>query len=242
MAGDGRDMFDSTEGVTSLAELAGGVAHDLNNMLGPVLVYPDLLARHFEKDSDAYRDLMEIKQSAARAVEIVTDLQALARRGGGAAETVTVSEVVAEALAEPLVLELVARRADVRVEVKAGADTVTARVSRKPLRKALRNLIINAIEAIPGAGEVTICIRNGCAAQADACVGIGVHDTGPTFKPDDVPHVFDPFYVKKQTARYGTGLALAAVRAVALDLGGRVAVVSEPGAGTEFILCLPCAS
>jgi signal transduction histidine kinase len=230
--------------VESLRHWGGGVAHELNNVLGPLLAYPDLLAGHFKPGEAAYQDLMEIKRSAARAIDIVGDLQAISRMGETGSAAVPVSEVIDGVVREAAFRDLAEQQPDVSVAAKSAPDAGRVRVSMNRVGRALKTLLVNSLGSMPRGGDLTVSAENrtvsdGGVVAPGEYVLIRVHDTGVTLEPDHLPHVFEPYYVRKQTPRQSTGLGLLVVRVVLEDHGGAADVVSEEGYGTEFVLYLP---
>jgi PAS domain S-box-containing protein len=242
------DRLVRAQRMESLGVLAGGVAHDLNNLLGPLVGYPDLLLTDLPADSPSRRDVLIIKESAERAAAVVQDLLTLARRGAYRMTPLSLNQVVQEYLRSPALRELKARYPHVLVDVELDPELPNVQGSVSHLTKVLMNLVTNAFEAMPYGGKLTI--RTLCKSLDRPIVGyehieardyilLHVCDTGVGIETVDLGRVFEPFYTKKQLGRSGSGLGLAVVYGVVHDHGGRIDVHTEIGQGTEFALYFP---
>lgn len=238
------------ERMESLGLLAGGVAHDLNNILGPIVGYPDLILAKLPLDSPVRKDLTQIRESAQRAAAVIQDLLALARRGQYRMEPLDVKAVIESFLASPNVRELQARHPGVTVEVHADPGPCTIVGSAPHLTRVIMNLMANAFEAMPQGGTLvltTACERSRDEREGEPSGGvceavvIEVKDTGTGIPPEDVGRIFDPFFTTKKLGRSGTGLGLAIVHGVVKDLGGDVGLDSKVGEGTTFRVRFPYA-
>jgi two-component system, cell cycle sensor histidine kinase and response regulator CckA len=243
-----KERLQQAERMEALGKLAGGVAHDLNNILSGLVGYPDWLLMELPPDSPLRQPLLTIKDSGERAAAVVQDLLTLARRGVRTDAVVSVNEVVTAHLKSPEFSKLAEAHPQVTVETRLEADGVRVRGSAMQLRKSLMNLVTNAFEAVTGAGRILIetdRVYVDTPVQAYETippghyVSLGVSDTGEGIAPVDLPRVFEPFYTKKAMGRSGTGLGLAVVWGHVKDHGGYVDVRTTPGKGTAFRLFLP---
>ena len=212
----------------SLGRLAGGVAHDFNNLLTGITGYSSLLLERTQEDPDVHRDLTEIKRAADRAAELTRQLLAFGRRQLLSPQPVDLNAVVAEvtAMLRRLLgesIELVLRTAD---------DLGTVRADPGQLEQVIVNLAVNARDAMPAGGTLTLETRN-----AGDCVELVVGDDGVGMDEDTRARIFDPFFTTRDE---GVGLGLASVYGIVHQSGGSVAVESEPGAGSTFTVSLPC--
>jgi two-component system, cell cycle sensor histidine kinase and response regulator CckA len=243
-----KERLQQAERMEALGKLAGGVAHDLNNILSGLVGYPDWLLMELPPDSPLRPPLLTIRDSGERAAAVVQDLLTLARRGVRTDSVVSVNEVVTAYLTSPEFSRLVEAYPQVTVETRLEAVGVGVRGSAVQLRKSLMNLVTNAFEAVTGAGRILVetdRVYVDTPVQAFETippghyVSVGVSDTGEGIAPLDLPRVFEPFYTKKAMGRSGTGLGLAVVWGHVKDHSGYVDVRTTPGEGTTFRLFLP---
>ncbi|NIA16682.1 MAG: PAS domain S-box protein, partial [Nitrospiraceae bacterium] len=236
------------EKMESLGRLAGGVAHDLNNILSGIVSYPDLLLLDVDEDSRMYRPLRAIKESGLRAAGIVEDLLTLTRRAIELDEIVNLNGLVESYLGSVEFARLQAHHKLVTVVRDMEPDLLNVRGSSLHLSKVLMNLLSNAMEAIPEEGRVTVSTRNEYVEEAiegydtvneGEYVVLRVTDTGTGMSIEDRKHIFEPFYTKKVMGRSGTGLGLTVVWGTLNDHRGYVDVQSEEGKGTLFALYIP---
>ena len=232
----------------ALGNLAGGVAHDLNNILSGIVGYPQLLLMDLPEDSPLRDPLQIIKSSGERAAETVQDLLALARRGVSVSEVVNLNDIISELLKSPEYDQLKLLHPGMEVETDLNADLSNISGSPLHLSKALMNLVSNGAEAMPAGGRLTLSTENcyldrpikgyGEVEEGDY-VAIGVADTGTGIAPEDIGRVFEPFYTKKQMGRSGTGLGMTVVWGTVQDHNGYIEVQSREGEGTIFTLFFP---
>jgi signal transduction histidine kinase/ActR/RegA family two-component response regulator len=233
----------------SLGILAGGVAHDLNNILGPIVAYPDLILKELPHDCTARDDVIAVRDSAIKAAAVIQDLLTLARRGSYQMQTVSINDVVTSYLNSPAFKEKLSLHSGVRVDTRLDEDRLPITGSAPHLSQVLMNLVINAMEATPGCGSITVETArqnlNYPRRAYDREITPGVYavlrvaDTGKGIDADDVEHIFEPFYTKKQMGRSGTGLGLAVVYGVVSDLDGFIDLQTTPGKGSTFSLYFP---
>jgi two-component system cell cycle sensor histidine kinase/response regulator CckA len=231
----------------SLGLLAGGVAHDLNNILSGIVSYPELLLLDLPANSPLKKPIQTIQESGQRASAIVQDLLTIARGVAIAKEPLDLNLVVKEYLISPEFISLQRVHAAATVESDLDRDLLNIGGSRIHLKKVLMNLVSNAVEAIEGQGTVRVSTRNCYVDQPlqgydDIKTGeyavLSVSDNGSGITPDDLAHIFEPFYTKKAMGRSGTGLGLAVVWNVVQDHEGYINVVSDAHR-TEFDLYFP---
>jgi PAS domain S-box-containing protein len=239
-----------SERMEALGVLAGGVAHDLNNILGPMVAYPDLLMTECEPGGRTHRILEQIKNSSMRAASVVKDLLTMARRGRQPTEVVALSAVLDAYFGSTDFKDLVDTRPNVVTEVKVARSLPPVLAAEASLLKAVMNLVMNAFEAMPHGGVLTLAARAERLATsklgfenipAGDYVVIEVADTGAGIREEDRDRIFEPFFTKKRLGRCGSGLGLSVVYGVLKDHGGHVDLWSQVGVGTRFSLYLPCA-
>ena len=236
------------EKMEALGTLAGGVAHDLNNVLGVLVGYAELLQEQIPEGSPLRRYATHILQSGLKGAAIIQDLLTLARRGVAIKEVVQINGVIRDYLKSPEFENLKSFHPGVKFRTKLGADLLPIKGSAVHLEKTVMNLISNAAEAITGPGEVTIRTENRYLDQpiggyddmreGDYAI-LTVADTGQGIPPQDLGKIFEPFYTKKVMGRSGTGLGLAVVWGTVKDHGGYIDVSSREGEESVFSLYFP---
>ncbi|MDY6878851.1 MAG: PAS domain S-box protein [Thermodesulfobacteriota bacterium] len=232
----------------ALGTLAGGVAHDLNNILSGLVTYPELLLMNLEKDDPLEKPLQTIKSSGEKAASIVQDLLALARRGVPIKEVVDLNRVVSDYLKSPEHQKLVFYHPGVDVETDLSTDLLRVLGSSVHLSKVFMNLVSNAAEAMPKGGKTFISTTNlyiereKKGFETIPCgeyVALSVSDTGIGISKEDMERVFEPFYTKKVMGRSGTGLGMAVVWGAVKDNSGYIDIQSAEDKGTTFTLYFP---
>jgi len=232
----------------SLGTLAGGVAHDLNNVLSGIVSYPDLLLLELAQDSPLRKPVITMRESGKRAAAIVQDLLTLARRAVVTMETVSLNRIIDNYLQSPEHAMLLEFHPRVRVQTRLAADLLSVRGSPLHLQKTVMNLVSNATEAMGEGGVVTLATENrhiGAAAgdedplRPGDYVVLSVADTGIGISPEEKERIFEPFYTKKVMGRSGTGLGMSVVWGTVQDHRGHIDVHSLRGKGTTFVLYLP---
>ncbi|MCW3797918.1 response regulator [Sphingomonas sp. BN140010] len=228
----------------TIGQLTGGVAHDFNNLLTPIVGNLDLLRRRHEGDDRSQRLLSSALQAADRAKTLVQRLLAFARR------QVLEPRAVDTAMLVEGMSDLIRRSIGPRVaiECRAEPDIVAARVDPGQLELALLNLAVNARDAMPGGGTLTIAISeqhvgpgHPAALRHGSYVKLEVSDTGTGMDAATLARAIEPFYSTKGIGK-GTGLGLSMVHGLAAQSGGALLLHSEPGQGTRAEIWLPAAS
>jgi PAS domain S-box-containing protein len=232
----------------ALGTLAGGVAHDLNNILPSLISYPELILMDLPQDSPLRKPILSIKQSGEKAAALTQDLLTLARRGVTDRVPVDVNRVIEEYLGSPEFEKVMADQP--HVEVKTRLDASLRNVLGAPIQiyKVIMNLVLNAAEAMPVGGQIMIATENRRLCEdlnAFEQVGAGdyavitVADTGVGIASEDLEKIFEPFFTKKKLGRSGSGLGMAVVWGTVKDHQGFVDVQSSVGKGTTFTIFLP---
>ncbi|MCA9733465.1 response regulator [candidate division KSB1 bacterium] len=241
--------LERSQRMESLGILAGGVAHDLNNILGPIVGYTDLMLSQSLDDSPLKGDIEAIHNAALRAAAVIQDLLTLARRGNYKLSTISVKDLINSYLHSPEFIEKQFKHENVTLQTDIAANTPGVKASDIHLRQVLMNLTINAMEAMPAGGSLIIRTKS-CQVRDAKPVYTGtlprgryaqveIVDTGEGIKSADAEHIFEPFYTKKQMGKSGTGLGLAIVYGIVSDLNGFIDLRSKPGEGTTFTLYFP---
>jgi two-component system cell cycle sensor histidine kinase/response regulator CckA len=231
-----------------LGTMAGGVAHDLNNILSGIVGYPDLLVMQLAPDSPLRKPIHVMQDSGKKAAAIVQDLLTLTRRGVLVEEVLNLNEIISEYLESPEHAKLLSYHDAVRVAPTLHQDLLAMVGSRVHLFKTLMNLVANAAEAMPRGGVVEIAttnryldkpVRGYDTLEEGDYVVMTVADTGMGIAPADIDRIFEPFFTKKTMGRSGTGLGMAVVWGTVKDHHGYIDVESRVGEGARFSLYFP---
>jgi PAS domain S-box-containing protein len=232
----------------AIGTMAGGVAHDLNNILSGLVGYPELLLMDLPEDSRLRKPILTIQKSGEKAAAIVQDMLTLARRGVAVTEVVNLNSIVREYLKSLEHRKIMAYNLSVTLKTDLEPDLQNIIGSNVHLSKTLMNLISNSVEAMPSGGEIVISTRNeyvdmpikgyDTVNEGDYVV-LTVSDNGIGISPEDQERIFEPFYTKKKMGRSGTGLGMAVVWGTVKDHDGYIDLKSDTGHGTIFKLYFP---
>lgn len=220
----------------ALGRLAGGVAHDFNNLMTAVIGYAGIVAQTMPPHDPRLADLAEIEKAAARAGALTQQLLAFARRRVIEPKLVDVTSLVQGFMR--LIAPLLGSQ--VRLSVRAASDLPQVRLDPLQFEQVLMNLAVNARDAMPNGGELTIEVAPTRYRDGDG-VRLSVRDTGVGISADVLAHIWEPFFTTKEFGR-GTGLGLATVHGLVHQAGGEVTVESTEGVGTVFHVLLPNAA
>jgi len=238
------------ETMEALGTLAGGVAHDLNNVLAVLVGHAELLLAKLPEGSSLTKNAQHILQSSEKGSAIIQDLLILARRGVSVSEAVDLNKLISDYLASLEYEKLRSLHTEVLVMKDLAEDLYSIRGSSIHLGRTVMNLVSNAMEAIAGPGTVTVRTENRYVdyaisgyddVQEGNYVILSISDTGSGIPAKDVGKIFEPFYTKKIMGRSGTGLGLAIVWGTVKDHHGYVEVKSDEGMGSTFTLYFPVA-
>jgi PAS domain S-box-containing protein len=247
---DLREKLNNAQRMEAIGVLAGGVAHDLNNILGPLVAYPQMVRMSLEPDNPINGTLAKIEDSAQRAAGIVQDLLSLARRGRYELVPMDLNELINSIVNSKEYSQYMTDYPGVRLQLRLDDSIPKSYGSSTHLVKAIMNLIVNALDAMPDGGELRIeteCKHVDRLAGGFANIESGkyniitVGDTGVGINEKDILRIFEPFYTRKKLGREGSGLGLAIVYGVVKDHNGYVDVSSKPRQGTAFHIYLPVA-
>jgi len=236
------------EKMEALGTLAGGVAHDLNNVLGVVVGYSELLlSAASELTQEKKKHLSNIVNGAQRAGDIVQDMLTMARRGVNNHRTLNLNQIILDC-ERSYFAKLYSEHPAVRIKTELDAKLLNISGSAVHLGKVLFNLVANACEAMKSGGLLTIKTANQYLdrpfsgydkIEEGDYVVLSVSDTGEGISEKDLKHIFEPFYTKKVMGRSGTGLGLAVVWGTVKDHRGYINVQSQEGQGSSFNLYFP---
>jgi len=236
------------ERMQSLGLLAGGVAHDLNNILGPLVGFPDLILADLPDDHPVAPDIIMMRDSALRASGVIQDLLTLARRGHVQLAPLRINEVIHNYLQSAEFQSVKRAHPEISIHPRLTPEDPVVSGAASPLNQTIMNLVVNAMESIQGPGTVTVSTTlehvHAPTGRFDTIepgryVVMRVADTGCGISGEDLNHIFEPFYTSKKMGRSGTGLGLAIVYGVVRDMRGAIDVRSQKNKGTEFMLYFP---
>ncbi len=227
------DRLRQAEKLETVGQFAGGIAHDFNNMLTAIIGYAELIAQQIGPDKPIGRDLQEIVGAAQRAAALTRRLLAFSRKQPRALAAVSLNTVVNQL--EPMLRQLMPANIEIRTSLDASVAPIWADVTQ--LEQIILNLVVNARDAMPDGGVVTITTGAARPGAAEGAV-LAVTDTGSGMTPDVKARIFEPFFTTKPAGR-GTGLGLSTVRHIIEQLKGAVTVTSEVGRGSAFEITLP---
>lgn len=237
-----------SEKMELVGTLAGGVAHDLNNILGAIVGYPDLLLEKLSRSDPMRSHLVAIRESGERAALIVQDLLTLARRGVATREPENLNRIIGRYLKSREFAKLKELHPNVEVEAELADNLPNILGSEVHLAKTIMNLCDNAAEAMPKGGKLKIFTANEYLdgpikgydhIEEGNYVALTVTDEGVGISKDDLKRIFEPFYSKKVMGRSGTGLGMAVVWGTVKDHKGYIDVESKEGVGATFKLYFP---
>ena len=243
-----QERLQRSEKMESLGTLAGGVAHDLNNVLGVVVGYAELLLMDADESSPTKPSLVKIMKGGEKAAAIVQDLLTMARRGVSGRQVLNLNRIIADSQQSPEFKNLSSYHPTIKIKTNLEPDLLNISGSSVHLDKTLFNLLSNASEAMPKGGIVTIKTANQYLdrpihgydeVREGEYVVLSVSDTGEGIHDADLKRIFEPFYTKKVMGRSGTGLGLAVVWGTIKDHNGYINVESEEGKGSTFTLYFP---
>jgi PAS domain S-box-containing protein len=224
-----------------LGRLAGGISHDFNNLLAVILSQCELTMATGTLDAETRESLADIQSAAHAAADLTRQLLTFARRNPVEPSDVDVNRVIADR--ERLYSKLVGDGVELRLDL--GHDAGTTRADRSQLEQVFANLLVNARDAMPGGGRVTLTTRRHReprgghpALEGREWLRVTVSDTGVGMSADVRERIFDPFFTTKERGK-GTGLGLSTVYGIVQGAGGLIQVHSEPGHGTTFTIYLP---
>lgn len=226
-------QMQQSEKLAAVGQLAAGLAHEINNPLGVISCYAQLLQKS-QKDAQAQEDLEVIVRHTRKAQKVLQDLLGLARANKPATGPCDLNAVV-EDLAQIFRVQVDKTGVALTLDLAEGLPRVQADCTA--LEQILTNLLVNACDAVPPeSGAITIRTEDAPDAPGGRSVRLIVADNGPGIHPEHLGQIFDPFFTTKEIGK-GTGLGLTVVHELMRDLGGRVEVSGRPGA--TFLLTFP---
>jgi PAS domain S-box-containing protein len=238
------------EQMKAVGVVAGGVAHDLNNVLSGVVSYPDLVLMQIPEESPLREPILTMQNSGQKAARIVQDLLTMARRGVKVLEVTNLNDIIRDYFQSLEFKKLKQYHLNVTIASQLEADLLNLMGSPLHLSKVIMNLVSNAAEAMPDGGKVNILTKNRTIATDSAWaretglaageyVELMVVDTGVGISKTDIEHIFEPFYTKKKMGRSGTGLGMTVVWGTVQDHKGHIGIESTQGRGTTLRIHFP---
>jgi PAS domain S-box-containing protein len=222
-------QFRQSQKMEAIGKLAGGIAHDFNNLMTAVIGYSDLLLRQLGGEENATEKVVAIRESAVRATDLTRQLLAFGRRQTLQTTDVDLRDVVTRM--DSLLRRLIGE--DIKLETIFGAEEVVVRADRTQLEQVVVNLVVNARDAMPDGGTLTLAVvSNGETAN------LSVIDGGTGMSEETQERIFEPFFTTKELGE-GSGLGLSTVHGIVGQSGGSVHVHSELGVGTAFTVRFP---
>lgn len=228
----------------AVGRLAGGVAHDFNNILVVIKLSTDMMLNQITPDSPLSKPLLQVSKAADRATALTTQMLAFSRRQMMQVRVVNVNSIVSDI--SHLLRRIIGE--DVRLVTTLASGLANTKLDPDQLGQVVLNLAVNARDAMPGGGTLQLETSNVELDEAYAVlhppvqpgsyVLLAVSDTGTGIAKSDLPHIFDPFFTTKEMGK-GTGLGLSIVYGIVKQSGGYIWVYSEPGQGTTFKLYFP---
>lgn len=245
------DQLQRAQKMEAIGMLAGGVAHDLNNVLSGLVSYPELILMELPQQSPLRKPILTMQKSGERAANIVQDLLTLARRGVSVRENVNLNNVIRDYLNSPEYQKLRFHHPGFYLDLDLADDLLDISGSCIHLTKTVMNLVGNAAEAITRQGTIRIQTRNRYVdsplkgyddIEEGDYVVLKVSDDGIGISEQDIERIFEPFYTKKTMGRSGTGLGMAVVWGTVKDHKGYIDVQSSKARGTTVTVHLPSAT
>ena len=230
--------------VEALGQLAGGIAHDFNNLLTAILGFTELLREQIGPEGAGAADVREIQAAAERAAALTRQLLAFSRKQPITVKPLDLNDVISNL--QPMLRRLLGERVKIDIRLERQLDAVMADATQ--MEQVIVNLAVNARDAMPAGGTLTIETRNAVRETEFRMMDLGnnasaysllrVTDTGTGMSSRIMARVFEPFFTTKERGK-GTGLGLSAVYGIVKQLGGAIYIDSEPGRGTTFTIYLP---
>lgn len=232
----------------AIGTLAGGVAHDLNNVLSAQVGYPDLLLMDIPEGSPLIEPILSIKESGQKAAAIVQDLLNMARRGVIVNDIININKIIKDYIKSPECEKIKSFYPDISISINLDSDVSNIIGSSVHIFNIIMNLINNACEAMSDGGEIKISTQRSHIEspikgyeyfKKGEYAILSVTDTGTGIAQKDIEKIFEPFYTKKKMGRSGTGLGMAVVWGTIKDHNGHIDVQSVENVGTTFTIYFP---
>jgi two-component system, cell cycle sensor histidine kinase and response regulator CckA len=228
----------------AVGRLSGGIAHDFNNLLGVIIGYSEALQQKIAPQDPLWEAVDEIQKAGHRAAALTQQLLAFSRKQVLAPKILDLNSIVNDT--DKMLRRLIGE--DIKLNTVMAPELGRVKADRGQIEQVILNLAVNARDAMPRGGELTIETSNAVLSEMDAirhryvtpgpCVMLQVSDTGIGMDAEVQSHIFEPFFTTKPKGQ-GTGLGLATVYGIVKQSGGYIWLESEPGKGSKFKICLP---
>ncbi len=238
------NQINQSQKMDMVGQLAGGIAHDFNNVLSAIMMANDFLLNAHKPTDPSFQDIMQIKQNATRAATLVRQLLAFSRRQTLRPQVLDLGDALSDLTM--LLRRLIGEK--VKLDLVHGRDLWPVKVDVSQFEQVIVNLAVNARDAMPDGGKLTVRTGNVTSEEAGQLahkgmpaadyVRIDISDTGTGIPAEIVDKIFEPFFSTKEVGK-GTGLGLSTVYGIVKQTGGFIYVDSEPGKGTSFHIFLP---
>jgi two-component system cell cycle sensor histidine kinase/response regulator CckA len=238
------NQINQSQKMDMVGQLAGGIAHDFNNVLSAIMMANDFLLNAHKPTDPSFQDIMQIKQNATRAATLVRQLLAFSRRQTLRPQVLDLGDALSDLTM--LLRRLIGEK--VKLDLIHGRDLWPVKVDVSQFEQVIVNLAVNARDAMPDGGKLSVRTANVTAEEATQLaykgmpaaeyVRIDIIDTGTGIPSEIIDKIFEPFFSTKEVGK-GTGLGLSTVYGIVKQTGGFVYVDSEPGRGTSFRIFLP---
>ncbi|MGC2182339.1 MAG: ATP-binding protein [Terriglobales bacterium] len=231
------------QGMEAVGRLLGGVAHDFNNLVTGFMLYCDLLLGELEEGSRSRRHVQEMRMAGEHGAALVQQLLAVARPSAEESRAFVLNDAIRGI--EDLLVRLIGE--NIVLSTALAADLGQVKMDPAQVQQILLNLVLNARDAMPNGGRITVITRNACdsvclsgesKSQVGQWVELTVADSGDGMDAETLDRAFEPFFTTKNPGR-GNGLGLATARRLVRQQGGTIMAESEPGKGTRVFLRLP---
>jgi two-component system, cell cycle sensor histidine kinase and response regulator CckA len=237
-------QFAQSQKMQAVGQLAGGIAHDFNNLLTAMIGFCDLLLLRHQPGDPSFADIMQVKQNANRAANLVRQLLAFSRQQTLQPKVLDVTDALTEI--SHLLRRLIGE--NIELQIRHGRDLHLVRVDQGQLEQVIINLAVNARDAMPNGGKLLVNTRNATLTEAEQrgvelmpageYIVVEVTDTGIGIPRENLSRIFEPFFSTKEVGS-GTGLGLSTVYGIVKQTGGFVFVESVVNKGTSFTIYLP---
>ena len=238
-----QEQLAQAQKMESVGRLAGGVAHDFNNMLGVIIGHAELAMEQLDQASPAYEDMMAVRKAAQRSADLTRQLLAFARQQTSAPMVLDLNKTVDKM--QHMIHRMIGE--DIEFKFVPAENLYPVKIDPSQIDQIVTNLCVNSRDAIKGTGKIVIETQNtvlddDCAQRTGCTPGgyvmLAVTDTGSGIAKKDIKNLFEPFFTTKKIGE-GTGLGLSTVYGIVKQNNGYIEVDSEPGQGASFRICLP---
>jgi two-component system, cell cycle sensor histidine kinase and response regulator CckA len=238
------EQFLQSQKMEAIGKLAGGIAHDFNNLLLAIQGYTEMALMTLDKSNPVHEDIKEIHSAALSAADLTRQLLILSQKQSIKPKVMSINKIITSLM--KMFMRIIGENITIQTELEP--DLWKVKADKTSMEQLLLNLVVNARDAMPRGGTITIRTENmalveetrgdSLKSQSDTFVGLTITDTGIGMESEVLKHIFDPFYTTKETGK-GTGLGLSIVYGIVARHEGYIDVASEPDEGASFSIYLP---